>query len=377
MFVNLVKIAFKNFFRKNFNLKNEKYVVVGIVMLLFTFSILLSFFTVITLSKDYNFLSIFIIALLYSYNLPIIKEEFYKNKNIFFRGNNFSITKYILFLLLSNNIFFSILLIYLFFNLIFSVFSVYSISLVLITLLLTMYYFSSDNILKCTTLSLIGLMLFINYKVYNYMYMFLLSIIIIILFLYYFNNIKSLSRKKYVSSTYLSSVKSKYFIPLRSISMMEFKNLLYYFIVITIMLYLIIVRDDYIPILEFLSIYLLFNCEVEIDKKYENMNDEYPKFYLIYRSKANKIYKFILSKYYHLYFNNFIIYGIIIFLFKYSIIVIGLYMLINFVIVFLYYKLEEKMFLHNKKTNTIIVQYFLIIIIISIFLVINHFKGGI
>lgn len=377
MFVNLVKIAFKNFFRKNFNLKNEKYVVVGIVMLLFTFSILLSFFTVITLSKDYNFLSIFIIALLYSYNLPIIKEEFYKNKNIFFRGNNFSITKYILFLLLSNNIFFSILLIYLFFNLIFSVFSVYSISLVLITLLLTMYYFSSDNILKCTTLSLIGLMLFINYKVYNYMYMFLLSIIIIILFLYYFNNIKSLSRKKYVSSTYLSSVKSKYFIPLRSISMMEFKNLLYYFIVITIMLYLIIVRDDYIPILEFLSIYLLFNCEVEIDKKYENMNDEYPKFYLIYRSKANKIYKFILSKYYHLYFNNFIIYGIIIFLFKYSIIVIGLYMFINFVIVFLYYKLEEKMFLHNKKTNTIIVQYFLIIIIISIFLVINHFKGGI
>lgn len=377
MFVNLVKIAFKNFFRKNFNLKNEKYVVVGIVMLLFTFSILLSFFTVITLSKDYNFLSIFIIALLYSYNLPIIKEEFYKNKNIFFRGNNFSITKYILFLLLSNNIFFSILLIYLFFNLIFSVFSVYSISLVLITLLLTMYYFSSDNILKCTTLSLIGLMLFINYKVYNYMYMFLLSIIIIILFLYYFNNIKSLSRKKYVSSTYLSSVKSKYFIPLRSISMMEFKNLLYYFIVITIMLYLIIVRDDYIPILEFLSIYLLFNCEVEIDKKYENMNDEYPKFYLIYRSKANKIYKFILSKYYHLYFNNFIIYGIIIFLFKYSIIVIGLYMFINFVIVFLYYKLEEKMFLHNKKTNTIVVQYFLIIIIISIFLVINHFKGGI
>ena len=377
MFVNLVKIAFKNFFRKNFNLKNEKYVVVGIVMLLFTFSILLSFFTVITLSKDYNFLSIFIIALLYSYNLPIIKEEFYKNKNILVRGNNFSITKYILFLLLSNNIFFSILLIYLFFNLIFSVFSVYSISLVLITLLLTMYYFSSDNILKCTTLSLIGLMLFINYKVYNYMYMFLLSIIIIILFLYYFNNIKSLSRKKYVSSTYLSSVKSKYFIPLRSISMMEFKNLLYYFIVITIMLYLIIVRDDYIPILEFLSIYLLFNCEVEIDKKYENMNDEYPKFYLIYRSKANKIYKFILSKYYHLYFNNFIIYGIIIFLFKYSIIVIGLYMFINFVIVFLYYKLEEKMFLHNKKTNTIVVQYFLIIIIISIFLVINHFKGGI
>lgn len=377
MFVNLAKIAFKNFFRKNFNLKKEKYVVVGIVMLLFTFSILLSFFTVITLSKDYYFLSIFIIALLYSYNLPIIKEEFYKNKNIFFRGNNFSITKYILFLLLSNNIFFSILLIYLFFNLIFSFFSVYSISLVLITLLLTMYYFSSDNILKCTTLSLIGLMLFINYNVYNYMYMFLLSIIIIILFLYYFNNIKSLSRKKYVSSTYLSSVKSKYFIPLRSISMMEFKNLLYYFIVITIMIYLIIVRDDYIPILEFLSIYLLFNCEVEIDKKYENMNDEYPKFYLIYRSKANKIYKFILSKYYHLYFNNFIIYGIIIFLFKYSIIVIGLYVFINFVIVFLYYKLEEKMFLHNKKTNTIIVQYFLIIIIISIFLVINHFKGGI
>lgn len=377
MFVNLAKIAFKNFFRKNFNLKKEKYVVVGIVMLLFTFSILLSFFTVITLSKDYNFLSIFIIALLYSYNLPIIKEEFYKNKNIFFRGNNFSITKYILFLLLSNNIFFSILLIYLFFNLIFSFFSVYSISLVLITLLLTMYYFSSDSILKCTTLSLIGLMLFINYNVYNYMYMFLLSIIIIILFLYYFNNIKSLSRKKYVSSTYLSSVKSKYFIPLRSISMMEFKNLLYYFIVIIIMLYLIIVRDDYIPILEFLSIYLLFNCEIEIDKKYENMNDEYPKFYLIYRSKANKIYKFILSKYYHLYFNNFIIYGIIIFLFKYSIIVIGLYVFINFVIVFLYYKLEEKMFLHNKKTNTIIVQYFLIIIIISIFLVINHFKGGI
>lgn len=377
MFVNLAKIAFKNFFRKNFNLKKEKYVVVGIVMLLFTFSILLSFFTVITLSKDYYFLSIFIIALLYSYNLPIIKEEFYKNKNIFFRGNNFSITKYILFLLLSNNIFFSILLIYLFFNLIFSFFSVYSISLVLITLLLTMYYFSSDSILKCTTLSLIGLMLFINYNVYNYMYMFLLSIIIIILFLYYFNNIKSLSRKKYVSSTYLSSVKSKYFIPLRSISMMEFKNLLYYFIVITIMIYLIIVRDDYIPILEFLSIYLLFNCEVEIDKKYENMNDEYPKFYLIYRSKVNKIYKFILSKYYHLYFNNFIIYGIIIFLFKYSIIVIGLYVFINFVIVFLYYKLEEKMFLHNKKTNTIIVQYFLIIIIISIFLVINHFKGGI
>lgn len=377
MFVNLVKIAFKNFFRKNFNLKKEKYVVVGIAMLLFTFSILLSFFTVITLSKDYNFLSIFIIALLYSYNLPIIKEEFNKNKNIFFRGNNFSITKYILFLLLSNNIFFSILLIYLFFNLIFSFFSVYSISLVLITLLLTMYYFSSDNILKCTTLSLIGLILFINYNVYNYMYMFLLSIIIIILFLYYFNNIKSLSRKKYVSSTYLSSVKSKYFIPLRSISMMEFKNLLYYFIVITIMLYLIIIRDDYIPILEFLSIYLLFNCEVEIDKKYENMNDEYPKFYLIYRSKANKIYKFILSKYYHLYFNNFIIYGIIIFLFKYSIIVIGLYIFINFVIVFLYYKLEEKMFLHNKKTNTIVVQYFLIIIIISIFLVINHFKGGI
>ena len=377
MFVNLAKIAFKNFFRKNFNLKKEKYVVVGIVMLLFTFSILLSFFTVITLSKDYNFLSIFIIALLYSYNLPIIKEEFYKNKNIFFRGNNFSITKYILFLLLSNNIFFSILLIYLFFNLIFSFFSVYSISLVLITLLLTMYYFSSDNILKCTTLSLIGLMLFINYNVYNYKYMFLLSIIIIILFLYYFNNIKSLSRKKYVSSTYLSSVKSKYFIPLRSISMMEFKNLLYYFIVIIIMLYLIIVRDDYIPILEFLSIYLLFNCEVEIDKKYENMNDEYPKFYLIYRSKANKIYKFILSKYYHLYFNNFIIYGIIIFLFKYSIIVIVLYVFINFVIVFLYYKLEEKMFLHNKKTNTIIVQYFLIIIIISIFLVISHFKGGI
>lgn len=377
MFVNLVKIAFKNFFRKNFNLKKEKYVVIGIVMLLFTFSILLSFFTVITLSKDYNFLSIFIIALLYSYNLPIIKEEFYKNKNIFFRGNNFSITKYILFLLLSNNIFFSILLIYLFFNLIFSFFSVYSISLVLITLLLTMYYFSNDNILKCITLSLIGLILFINYNVYNYMYMFLLSIIIIILFLYYFNNIKSLSRKKYVSSTYLSSVKSKYFIPLRSISMMEFKNLLYYFIVITIMLYLIIIRDDYIPILEFLSIYLLFNCEVEIDKKYENMNDEYPKFYLIYRSKANKIYKFILSKYYHLYFNNFIIYGIIIFLFKYSIIVIGLYVFINFVIVFLYYKLEEKMFLHNKKTNTIIVQYFLIIIIISIFLVINYFKGGI
>jgi|GEM_PF-6206446 membrane protein len=377
MFVNLVKIAFKNFFRKNFNLKKEKYVVIGIVMLLFTFSILLSFFTVITLSKDYNFLSIFIIALLYSYNLPIIKEEFYKNKNIFFRGNNFSITKYILFLLLSNNIFFSILLIYLFFNLIFSFFSVYSISLVLITLLLTMYYFSNDNILKCITLSLIGLILFINYNVYNYMYMFLLSIIIIILFLYYFNNIKSLSRKKYVSSTYLSSVKSKYFIPLRSISMMEFKNLLYYFIVITIMLYLIIIRDDYIPILEFLSIYLLFNCEVEIDKKYENMNDEYPKFYLIYRSKANKIYKFVLSKYYHLYFNNFIIYGIIIFLFKYSIIVIGLYVFINFVIVFLYYKLEEKMFLHNKKTNTIIVQYFLIIIIISIFLVINYFKGGI
>ena len=377
MFVNLVKIAFKNFFRKNFNLKKEKYVVIGIVMLLFTFSILLSFFTVITLSKDYNFLSIFIIALLYSYNLPIIKEEFYKNKNIFFRGNNFSITKYILFLLLSNNIFFSILLIYLFFNLIFSFFSVYSISLVLITLLLTMYYFSNDNILKCITLSLIGLILFINYNVYNYMYMFLLSIIIIILFLYYFNNIKSLSSKKYVSSTYLSSVKSKYFIPLRSISMMEFKNLLYYFIVITIMLYLIIIRDDYIPILEFLSIYLLFNCEVEIDKKYENMNDEYPKFYLIYRSKANKIYKFILSKYYHLYFNNFIIYGIIIFLFKYSIIVIGLYVFINFVIVFLYYKLEEKMFLHNKKTNTIIVQYFLIIIIISIFLVINYFKGGI
>lgn len=377
MFVNLVKIAFKNFFRKNFNLKKEKYVVIGIVMLLFTFSILLSFFTVITLSKDYNFLSIFIIALLYSYNLPIIKEEFYKNKNIFFRGNNFSITKYILFLLLSNNIFFSILLIYLFFNLIFSFFSVYSISLVLITLLLTMYYFSNDNILKCITLNLIGLILFINYNVYNYMYMFLLSIIIIILFLYYFNNIKSLSRKKYVSSTYLSSVKSKYFIPLRSISMMEFKNLLYYFIVITIMLYLIIIRDDYIPILEFLSIYLLFNCEVEIDKKYENMNDEYPKFYLIYRSKTNKIYKFILSKYYHLYFNNFIIYGIIIFLFKYSIIVIGLYVFINFVIVFLYYKLEEKMFLHNKKTNTIIVQYFLIIIIISIFLVINYFKGGI
>ena len=174
MFVNLVKIAFKNFFRKNFNLKKEKYVVIGIVMLLFTFSILLSFFTVITLSKDYNFLSIFIIALLYSYNLPIIKEEFYKNKNIFFRGNNFSITKYILFLLLSNNIFFSILLIYLFFNLIFSFFSVYSISLVLITLLLTMYYFSNDNILKCITLSLIGLILFINYNVYNYMYMFLL-----------------------------------------------------------------------------------------------------------------------------------------------------------------------------------------------------------
>ena len=240
-----------------------------------------------------------------------------------------------------------------------------------------MYYFSNDNILKCITLNLIGLILFINYNVYNYMYMFLLSIIIIILFLYYFNNIKSLSRKKYVSSTYLSSVKSKYFIPLRSISMMEFKNLLYYFIVITIMLYLIIIRDDYIPILEFLSIYLLFNCEVEIDKKYENMNDEYPKFYLIYRSKTNKIYKFILSKYYHLYFNNFIIYGIIIFLFKYSIIVIGLYVFINFVIVFLYYKLEEKMFLHNKKTNTIIVQYFLIIIIISIFLVINYFKGGI
>ena len=377
MVVNLVKIAFKNFFRRNFNLKKEKYVVVGIVMLLFTFSILLSFFTVITLSKDYNFLSVFIIALLYSYNLPIIKEEINKNKNIFFRGNNFSITKYILFLLLSNNIFFSTLLIYLFFNLIFSFFSVYSISSVLITLLLTMYYFSSDNILKCTTLSLIGLMLFINYNAYNYMYMFLLSIIIIILFLYYFNNIKSLSRKKYVSSTYLSSVKSKYFTPLRSISMMEFKDLLYYFIVITIMLYLIIVRDDYIPILEFLSIYLLFNCEVEIDKKYENMNDEYPKFYLIYRSKTNKIYKFILSKYYHLYFNNFIIYGIIIFLFKYSIIVIGLYGFINFMIVFLYYKLEEKMFLRNKKTNTIIVQYFLIIIIISIFLVINHFKGGI
>lgn len=377
MVVNLVKIAFKNFFRRNFNLKKEKYVVVGIVMLLFTFSILLSFFTVITLSKDYNFLSVFIIALLYSYNLPIIKEEINKNKNIFFRGNNFSITKYILFLLLSNNIFFSTLLIYLFFNLIFSFFSVYSISSVLITLLLTMYYFSSDNILKCTTLSLIGLMLFINYNAYNYMYMFLLSIIIIILFLYYFNNIKSLSRKKYGSSTYLSSVKSKYFTPLRSISMMEFKDLLYYFIVITIMLYLIIVRDDYIPILEFLSIYLLFNCEVEIDKKYENMNDEYPKFYLIYRSKTNKIYKFILSKYYHLYFNNFIIYGIIIFLFKYSIIVIGLYGFINFMIVFLYYKLEEKMFLHNKKTNTIIVQYFLIIIIISIFLVINHFKGGI
>lgn len=377
MVVNLVKIAFKNFFRRNFNLKKEKYVVVGIVMLLFTFSILLSFFTVITLSKDYNFLSIFIIALLYSYNLPIIKEEINKNKNIFFRGNNFSITKYILFLLLSNNIFFSTLLIYLFFNLIFSFFSVYSISSVLITLLLTIYYFSSDNILKCTTLSLIGLILFINYNAYNYMYMFLLSIIIIILFLYYFNNIKSLSRKKYVSSTYLSSVKSKYFTPLRSISMMEFKDLLYYFIVITIMLYLIIVRDDYIPILEFLSIYLLFNCEVEIDKKYENMNDEYPKFYLIYRSKTNKIYKFILSKYYHLYFNNFIIYGIIIFLFKYSIIVIGLYVFINFMIVFLYYKLEEKMFLYNKKTNTIIVQYFLIIIIISIFLVINHFKGGI